>query len=812
MSINLKLLLGCLVFGLLTLALGMVSQRTNSDIESLFAGDYAQAQSSAGALQSARRGVTLASAHFIAATDPETVLGADDRTMLATTLEGVIADVRSSYAAAGSEEARRKADLALYTLIGLQGSKGEITGRLLLSQLEQLDTSLDGALKTANEDVDRIGASILGHIDAAGWSSLAGFACCFFGLMVMVFWVSRSLVAPVNKATAFVAALATGDAMAAPMPSGAREFFRLRKALNDLRASVEAEREAQRRQVLTQASSLGSAIEAKQNQFQAAMNNMTQGLCMLDAELNLVVFNEPFATLFGNFRLGAPAREVLADPRFHRLLEPHETGMFVHEMANGEIFQVKRRGVRGGGLVVTFENITDQHTNAQRLEHLAGHDALTGLANRRRFRETLQQLLTERPNFDEIAVFYLDLSGFKAINDSYGHPVGDGLLKAVADRLLASIGPRDMAARLGGDEFAIIQEAGTQPGAAEALAETLMRAFEPMFEVGDRTVGVGISVGISAVRERGAEATRSPDMVMQSCDLALYDAKGQPGSAYRFYSPEMRENLKIRRDLEADLRVALERGEFELAYQPFVDTERRCVSGFEALLRWHHPTRGSISPALFIPIAEELGLIDEIGLWVLRTACAQAAAWPSGLVLSVNLSPVQFKSRTLVADIVGALAAAGLPAGRLQLEVTESLFLDPAHDILPMLGALRAHGARIAMDDFGTGYSSLGYLTRFPFDKIKIDQSFVRDIDKPESMAVIRAIIGLSRSMNMAVIAEGIETAEQCRLLQEEGCQEMQGYLFGRPRPASDLAQMLMRVPLDWPAVTAGAKVVAKQA
>ena len=802
MSINLKLILACLFLGALTISLGVFGFRAHSDLAATFAGDHARVADALADLQLARRTATLTEAQFSDHGEGEGLLAADDRVSLATALESMLTDARNAYGKAWSAEARSSADMIVYTLLRLEGTKGDITRRMLLGELQKLDGTLEGALAVFGRDEDALDTEIDARIFAAGIIGTAGLGCCLFATLAGAFWLSRRFVAPVRKATAAVTAMAQGDLSAIDMPAGSAEMAALRTALSALRGSIAASNEAQRRSILTQASALGNTIEAKQNQFLAAMNNMTQGLCMLDADLNLVVFNEPFSRMFANFRLGASAKEVLADPRFHRFLEPHETGVFMHETPNGDVLQIKRRGVRGGGLVITFENVTEQHHTSQRLEHLAGHDALTGLSNRRRFREMLQEILTERPSFEEVAVFYLDLDGFKRVNDTFGHPIGDALLKEVSERLLACIGPKDVAARLGGDEFAVIQLAGPQPAAAEGLAQKLLAAFEPAFAIGGREVRVGVSIGIFPMRERGADAARSADSVMQNCDLALYDAKGDPDGNVRFYAPEMREKLQARRELEADLRVALEREEFELVYQPFVDTELRRISGFEALLRWQHPERGFVSPGLFIPIAEELGIINDIGLWALRKACEQAAGWPSGLALSVNLSPVQFKSRTLVSDIVAALGEAGLSANRLQLEVTESLFLDAADDVLATLTALRGYGAKISMDDFGTGYSSLGYLTRFPFDKIKIDQSFVRDIGKPESMAVIRAVIGLSRSMNMAVIAEGIETAEQFQLLRAEGCREMQGYLFSRPRPAGDLALLLMNVPLEWDRLT----------
>jgi diguanylate cyclase (GGDEF)-like protein len=806
MSINLKLILGCMAFALFTIAFAVVSQRAHVDLHSFFAQDLAPRQQSIRDLQDGQRRAALLEAVLSrgAATGPDQALSDADRALVDDAVKDMLASAQAAGGAAVDGKASPMRDTIVNALLRLQATGGDMTLRLALRETAKLTEAFDAATARTSQDLEERQDQFAARLEAASRDEIVFLGATLAGVMALAFFLSRSLVHRVRQATATIAAMAGGNLARQRTTDSTREFAALHAALETLRTGIVQQSQSQERLLLSQATSFGTTLETHQNQFGAALNNMTQGLCMLDAGLNLIVFNEPFSRLFSNFKLGAPAQEVLADPRFHHFLAPHETGMFVHEMPSGQLLQVKRRGVRGGGLVITFDDVTEQHKTSQRLEHLAGHDALTGLANRSRFRDTLQEALGDKTASGQLAVVYLDLNGFKSINDIFGHLVGDALLQAVGRRLVDIVPPGDRVARLGGDEFAIIQNSGGQPEAAEDLAAAILKAFEIPFEVDGRQVTIGLSMGIS-VNARGVQdAAATADTVMQNCDLALHDAKvrGSEDSDYRFYAPHLREQLLQRRAMEGDLRHALKRGELELAYQPFVDADRAAVSGFEALLRWRHPVKGMIPPNQFIPIAESIGLITEIGLWALKTACAEAAGWPGDLAISVNLSPVQFKSKTLVDDVTAALRDAGLSPRRLQLEVTESLFIDQAEDVLATLTALRRLGTRISMDDFGTGYSSLGYLTRFPFDKIKIDQSFVRDIDKPESLAVIRAVIGLSHSMKMAVIAEGVETPAQYQLLHREGCREMQGYLFSKPQPASALPTLLMRIPLDWPMLT----------
>jgi diguanylate cyclase (GGDEF)-like protein len=410
------------------------------------------------------------------------------------------------------------------------------------------------------------------------------------------------------------------------------------------------------------------------------------------------------------------------------------------------------------------------------------------LPNRVRFRENLkQELVRVRPE-QPIAVLCLDLDDFKAVNDTLGHPVGDALLKLVAQRLSACLHNSDTVARLGGDEFAIVQAAGAQPVAATVLAQQLIETMAEPFDIEGHSVVIGTSAGIALAPNDGCD----PDELLKNADMALYRAKAEGRGTYRFFEAKMDADMQARRLLEVDLRGALARDEFEVHYQPLVDLQTARLNGFEALLRWHHPGRGLVSPAEFIPLAEDIGLITPIGAWVLRQACTEAAGWPGELTVAVNLSPVQFRSKTLTLDVVAALGASGLPARRLELEITEAVMLQDTETTLATLKELKTLGARISMDDFGTGYSSLSYLRKFPFDKVKIDQTFIRDLaSRPESLAIVRAVAGLGSTLGIATTAEGIETMDQLRAVRAEGCTQVQGFLLGRPKPASLIPLLL---------------------
>ncbi|TXJ14011.1 MAG: EAL domain-containing protein [Afipia sp.] len=465
-----------------------------------------------------------------------------------------------------------------------------------------------------------------------------------------------------------------------------------------------------------------------------------------------------------------------------------------HLKADGSEIEVLTFGRR-----VTFEgrdcflvsavDITERRRAEARIAYMAHHDGLTNLPNRVMFQERLRHdLERNHPAGKNVAVLCIDLDLFKNVNDSFGHPVGDKLLIEVAQRLAESVRGGNLVARLGGDEFAMILAANVSPNEVSAQAAQIIEMVSAPYRIDGLEVVIGASIGIAISPGDGGTA----EELLRNADMALYRAKSEGGGVHHFFEKEMDRLAQRRRDMEIDLRHALASGEFELHYQPLVDLAQDRIVSFEALLRWRHPEKGMISPADFIPLAEDIGLIVPLGEWVLREACKQAAEWPSDVRVAVNLSAAQFRNRNLSQAVFTALAQSGLSPLRLELEITESIFLADSEANLAILHQLREFGVRISMDDFGTGYSSLSYLRSFPFDKIKIDRSFVRDIaERPDSIAIVRAISGLGRSLNISTTAEGVETVDQLDWLRSEGCTEVQGFLFSPARPASEITALL---------------------
>ncbi|UIY45304.1 bifunctional diguanylate cyclase/phosphodiesterase [Methylobacterium radiotolerans] len=547
--------------------------------------------------------------------------------------------------------------------------------------------------------------------------------------------------------------------------------------------------------------------------FGTALDNMGQGVVLLDRDCRLVVVNARMTAMFDippRFRRPGGHLEVLlrrvvacmTEPEGRRLSQALAASMnadrssdLVCGLADGRIVGVTTANVPSGGLVCTFEDVTERHLAQATIAHMAHHDALTGLANRVLLQEATGRLLAasqaQGAGRGTGALLLLDLDGFKQVNDAHGHPVGDALLRAVAGRLEGLVDGTDVLARLGGDEFAIVRFGPTDVKAvagddaadsmdAIALAERIVDALAAPFAIDGLSVTVGASIGIAACGIPDA----TPTVLLRAADIALYRAKAAARCRWCVYAPHMEQELRDRHQLEAELSRAFSEGQFELHYQPIVGTMGLAVTGYEALLRWRHPTRGLVPPAAFIPVCEETGLIREIGSWVLQQACEDATGWPSDVKVAVNLSATQFREGELVAAVDRALAKSGLPANRLELEITESVLLQDDQMNLAILNALHRMDVSIAMDDFGTGYSSLNYMRRFPFDKIKIDRTFVQDLASGhQGMALMRAAIALGHALGMTVLAEGVETQEARDILIAEGCDELQGYLFGWPAP-----------------------------
>jgi diguanylate cyclase (GGDEF)-like protein/PAS domain S-box-containing protein len=460
-------------------------------------------------------------------------------------------------------------------------------------------------------------------------------------------------------------------------------------------------------------------------------------------------------------------------------------GSVVWLEANGNPFFSKEghfQGYRG-----TTRDITRRKTDEARISFLARYDALTNLPNRVLFRERLEQSLAETRPGRSLAVMILDLDKFKEVNDTLGRPAGDSLLRTVGERLRACTRNRDTVGRVGGDQFAIVQGDLEEPLEAAAFAQRLADVISQPCEIEGHQIASTATIGIALAPWNGEH----PDHLLKNAEIALYRAKLDEPGTWRFFEPEMGLFVEARRTLETELRSALSNGEFELFYQPFYNVQSGKICAFEALLRWRHPRRGMILPDEFIPLSEETGLIVPIGEWVLREACAEAATWPEDISVSVNLSSVQFRKRTPVKAVVDALSESGLAARRLELEITETVLMQNSETALAALHQLRELGSRISMDDFGTGYSSLSYLRSFPFDKIKIDRSFVRDLSQQDGVAIVRAITSLGASLRLATTAEGVETMEQFAIVRAEGCTEVQGFLFSPPRPAKDIPELL---------------------
>jgi diguanylate cyclase (GGDEF)-like protein len=545
-------------------------------------------------------------------------------------------------------------------------------------------------------------------------------------------------------------------------------------------------------------------LSLEKRRLDTAVNNMTQGLLLFDSSQRLVICNQRYIQMYGLsaeiVKPGCTFREVIA----HR----KATGSFVGDLdaycslvlrdiglrqvmtietPDGRSIQIANEPLADGGWVATHEDITERRRAEQRIRHLAHYDALTDLPNRALFHERLKRELSSIAPARQLAVLYIDIDEFKSVNDSLGHLIGDELLKSVAVSLNRCVVAPDFVARLGGDEFAIVQTAVKTPAEVTALVTQVFDAIREPYECLGHQLTTDASIGIALAPEHGVDL----DQILKNADLAMYAAKTAGRRTYRFFEPDMEARVRARRELEMDLREAITDGGLEVYYQPCVGLQDNKITGCEALLRWRHSERGMISPAEFVPIAEDTGLINQIGEWVLTKACAEAATWPDDVKLAVNVSPVQFKSGTLALKIVAALAASGLPANRLELEITEAVLIRDDEAALAILHQLRAIGVRIALDDFGTGYSSLSYLQRFPFDKIKIDRCFVTDIAEPGgSSCIVREIVNIAAERHMTTTAEGVETQQQQELLRALGCSEMQGYLFSPPKPAAEIKRL----------------------
>jgi diguanylate cyclase (GGDEF)-like protein len=545
--------------------------------------------------------------------------------------------------------------------------------------------------------------------------------------------------------------------------------------------------------------------QEKNVRFDTALDHMSQGLCMFDRDQKILVCNKRYAEMYGltreQTRPGTTLREIVQYRIAKGLYSGATPNEYMHErtarvtaasnsvqqLSDGRFVAIARRPMACGGWVTTHEDITEQRQAEAKIAYMAHHDALTGLPNRTLLHERLDQAIERVGHGEALAVHCLDLDRFKEVNDTLGHAVGDALLQAVTARVAGCIRETDTLGRVSGDEFTIIQCPIASTEEAMSVAARIVEVVQEPFSLMGHQVMIGTSVGVALAPKDGVDG----EMLLRNADLALYKAKQDRRGTYRLFEPDMNSHLQSRRDLEVALRSALQNGEFEVYYQPLLNLKHNEVCSFEALIRWNRPGIGMVSPAHFIPLAEETGLINQIGEWVMREACREAVSWPDHIMVSVNLSSVQFKNRSLVQMIMSALAASGLAPGRLELEITESVLVQDSDSALEMLKSLRLLGVKIALDDFGTGYSSLSYLQSFPFDKIKIDRSFIKDLTSgnENALAIVSAVVQLGSSLGITTTAEGVETADQLEIVRSRGCTEIQGYLLSPPKPAQQIAQ-----------------------
>jgi diguanylate cyclase (GGDEF)-like protein len=543
----------------------------------------------------------------------------------------------------------------------------------------------------------------------------------------------------------------------------------------------------------------------KSQHLDTAINNMTQGLLLFSATGHLVICNQSYLDMFGlssdAVKPGCHLRELIllrkelgsfsgdVDDYCAKFTDPYHNEIqdTVVDVPDGRKIRLIYKRSPDGGWATTLEDVTERSRFEARIEHLAHYDALTDLPNRTLFQLHAEEMVARLPKA-QFAILYIDIDEFKDINDSLGHLIGDEFLRTVSSRLKACVGKDDFVARLGGDEFAVVQHGAASEAAVDTLVAVIYGALRMPFECHGHHLSADASIGVALAPRDGSDLMG----LLKSADLAMYAAKAAGRRVHRFFESGMETEANARRELERDMRAAMAEGDFEVHYQPLADLDSEKIVGCEALLRWRHPLRGMISPAEFIPLAEETGLIQEIGQWVLDTACREAAKWPSHVRIAVNVSPVQFKSQTLALTVASALAKSGLDPQRLELEITEAVLIADDEAALTTFAQLRELGVHIALDDFGTGYSSLRYLHRFPFDKIKIDRAFIKELtDDTGSSSIIKAVVGIAAERNMITTAEGVETRRQFETVRDLGCTQMQGYLFSAARPAHEIRIML---------------------
>ncbi len=658
----------------------------------------------------------------------------------------------------------------------VQGNPTAASVAPVIAELRELNRALTRLASLAYAEAQGAAVTSLHHLERDHWM-LAGILIALIGCsFALNFLLTR-------QNAMLVAARREVDALVSNLTATTAQLARANEVAQDAMAEV----------------------RQHNDRFDAALNNMSQALCMVDGSQRVIIANDRFPALFGlppdaarpgrlmiDLFRGArmadrvdPALVDAVETAQQDLIDRRVAGGFTRESEHGQALTVSHQPMGDGGWVATYEDVTSRRTAETRIQFLARHDALTGLPNRLMLHEQLRVLLAPGGRGGRgLAVLTLNLDSFQTVNDALGYQGGDKVLRGVGERLRLCLRAGDFVARTGSDEFVILRIADDHPADAEILARRVRDSLAQPFDVDGQTAVISASIGIAIA----SDPLIAPEPLLQRADVALSLARTDGGGSYRFFEPEMDASVRAMRLMELDLRQALDRKELVLFYQPIIDIGTGKVCGFEALLRWHRPGHGPVSPEAFITMAEELGLIVPIGAWVVHQACRDAVTWPDHLRVAVNLSAVQFGGPTLFATVENALKESGLPARNLELEITETALLTGDADVIATLNRLRALGLRIALDDFGTGYSSLSYLLRFPFDKLKIDQSFVRDMGtRADCRAIVHSVAELAQTLGIRTTAEGVETPEQLELVREAGCSEVQGYYFDRPKSASDI-------------------------
>ncbi len=779
MSIRTKILLACISLTAITIAFGMLTRSSETQLGQIAIRLYDEAFMSMSYLRSAQNTVLTISRDVAA--------GSVDSEHVANRLDDAVGDIGVAVDRALSPKGHDAAAWLhdrLEQIATTYHTEQRLPDRQSLTELEG---KFDRAVEINAGDgfrSRRASKDLIARISLQTWTAM-GMSVAL--ALAITFILSRAIVPAVRHAVGIATAIAGGKLDNHIQARGKSETSALLRALETMQRSI-ADKIAKIETLMAkQASNHATEMASQHARFETALDNMAQGLCMFDDVGRVLVHNRRFAEMFTACAPGADIGDVVP-AALHWTPDGDEAWLqarsFTRTLDDQRAIAVTEKPMEGGGWVATYEDVTERHRIEARLAYIARHDALTGLPNRVFYREHMEHALAQARRGGGVAVLCLDLDRFKAINDTLGHAIGDRLLCAVAQRLRHETRETDMVVRLGGDEFAVIQDTKKHPLDAKLLAERLCRALLEPFSIGDQQHTISTSIGIALTEDGRTDG----GTLLKSAELALSKAKSDGRGTFRFFEPTMDAQMQSRRRIEIDLKVAVAERQFVNYYQPLVNVETQEVSGFEALVRWRHPTRGMISPGEFISVSEEMGLITQISMLVLERACADALTWPDHIAVAVNLSPLQFRNRQLASEVDAILKRTGLPAVRLELEITESLLLQDSNATLAILHEIRALGVRVSMDDFGTGYSSLAYLHRFPFDKIKIDQSFVRNLSNDgECIAIVRAVLSLGRSLGISVLAEGVETEQQLDLLRREGCELVQGYLFSKPRPADTL-------------------------